>query len=869
MNPTQSRETPDENMIPNDAGTRPEVTIRSQATGFLTYDIDPNQIPTETITRGGRRIVIDETGSLCECDPEDRSHYEVLDKISEGGMGIVYSVEEKSLKREVALKICRAGGKPEASGSSETGEFTNEAYMTARLDHPGVVPIYALAKDAEGRPFFAMKRVSGTSWNDLLHPEKIRDPARREAVSARARQMTWKDHLHVLLKVCDAVAYAHSKAILHRDLKPENIMLGEYGEVYVMDWGLAIYFDERNEYKRFPDLKPQLAGTPSYIAPEMVRGQMTSLCPASDVYLLGGILYEIMTGRPPHDGETVMDTLRMAAKGHVLPPEEVSDSPVITPALSRIAMKALAGPIAERYPSVEAFQQDLRDILAHSESMAIGQRAAELLAEVRRRLRDECSPDPHALNEVDEDSASVCYGQLSECIGSFRQALALWNGNQEARQALVDALGLQIRLAIQQDDLTLARAQSRLLEAVKADCPDPVQTEEMDRQVKELAVQIERRQIALDRSARQVRRWKIAAGGLAVLVLAGLAAIVGLSLRQRSLAIQNEKNMFSASVVGHAEILSQFMGDVEQIVMLYRQTAVELLSSPASHLPWREPTPAGRDGFYLDEDFLNDATRPPGMAFNQRYGSRLSMDFPTTVISTWARDPEHRPAAEDAAARLGRLNGLFTHFHRTQRDILWSVAGSTSGAMVSFPGFARYQNQPDFDVTRAGWVQAAIQSTNDRPEWGRPYADAISQTLLMGCTSRLLVDGQTVGAVGLEVTLGTLQRMMLDFSLAVGGTRRSLLIRTTEEVQPETGNTVPVHRIVVDTLKTRTVADWESRADLPTIDQSDEFISTYFQEVLDRQHKPGECVESGPYWLVHMPIRNRTWTFIAILQNSP
>ena len=869
MNSTQRREAPEENMIPKDAGTHPEVTIRSQVTGFLAYDIDPNQIPTETITRGGRRIVIDETGSLRECDPENSSHYEVLDKISEGGMGIVYSVEEKSLKREVALKICRAGGKPEAAGSSETGEFTNEAYMTARLDHPGVVPIYALAKDAEGRPFFAMKRVSGTSWNDLLHPGKIRDAARREAVSARAQTLTWKDHLHVLLKVCDAVAYAHSKAILHRDLKPENIMLGEYGEVYVMDWGLAIYFDERNEYKRFPDLKPQLAGTPSYIAPEMVRGQMTSLCPASDVYLLGGILYEIMTGRPPHDGETVMDTLRMAAKGHVFPPEEVSDSPVITPALSRIAMKALAGPIAERYPSVEAFQQDIRDILAHSESMAISRRADELLAEVRRRLRDESSPDPNALNEVDEDSASVCYGQLSECIGSFRQALVLWNGNQEARQALVEALGLQIRLAIQQDDLTLARAQSRLFEAVKADCHDLAQAAEMDRQVKELAAQIERRQIALDRSARQVRRWKIAAAGLAVLLLAGLAAIVGLSLRQRTLAIQNEKNMFSASVVGHAEILSQFMGDVEQIVMLYRQTAVELLSSPAAHLPWREPTPAGRDGFYLDEDFLNDATRPPGMAYNQRYGARLSMDFPTVVLAPWARAPEQRPAAEDAAARLGRLNGLFTHFHRTQRDLLWSVAGSTSGAMVSFPGFARYQNQPDFDVTRAGWFQTAVQSTNDRPEWGRPYADASSQTLLMNCTCRLQVDGQNVGAVGLEVTLGTLQRMLLDFSLAVGGTRRSLLIRSTEEVQPETGNIIPVHRIVVDTLKTRTAADWESGAELPTIDQSDEFISTYFQEVLDRRHKPGECVESGPYWLVHMPIRNRTWTFIAILKNDP
>ena len=192
--------------------------------------------------------------------------------------------------------------------------------------------------------------------------------------------MTWKDHLDVLLKVCDAVAYAHSKAILHRDLKPDNIMLGDYGEAYVMDWGLAMYFDERNEYKRFPGLKPQLAGTPSYIAPEMVRGKMTRLCPATDIYLLGGILYEILTGRPPHDGDSVMDVLKKAAEGVVPPPEEVSDSPVITPALSRIAMKALAPRIPDRYASVADFQEDIRDCLANSESMAVCQRAAEVLA---------------------------------------------------------------------------------------------------------------------------------------------------------------------------------------------------------------------------------------------------------------------------------------------------------------------------------------------------------------------------------------------------------------------------------------------------------------------------------------------------------
>ena len=864
MDTAASSNPPVEDLIPNDTDIQPQLTIRSQATGFLVYDIDPGQIPTETITRGGRRIFIDDAGSLCESGPENLSHYEVIDKISEGGMGIVYTVQEQSLKREVALKICRASLKPGESGTPETEEFTNEAYMTARLDHPGVVPIYALAKDADGRPFFAMKKVTGTCWRDLLHPETLSDPDRRRETEARARNMTWKDHLDILLKVCDAVAYAHSKAILHRDLKPENIMLGEYGEVFVMDWGLALYFDDRNEYKRHPDLKPQLAGTPFYIAPEMVRGAMSSLCPASDVYLLGGILYEILTGRPPHEGDTVMDMLRKAAKGIVPPPEQVSDSPVITPPLSRIARKALAPRIEDRYASVPAFQQDLREVLAHSESLAICQRAAGLAVSVRQRL----FPGDRASPALNDDSAALGYGQLSECIGSYRQAIELWTGNLEARQGLRLALGLQIRLAIQQDDLMLARAQLRQLEELNDSCPDPSLASDMARERQEWIRQIDARQVALVRSARRARAWRGAAVALGLLFLAGVGTIVVLSLRQRALAIQGEKDMFAASVVGRAEMLGQFMTGIEQAVMLYRQTAVELMASPPDRLPWRDITPAGRDGFYLDEDFYNPETRPSGMAFNQRYNTRLSMEHPTVVLSPWAREAPARAAAEDAAARLARLNGLFTHFHRARREILWSIAGTEAGLLVGFPGFGRYAGNPDYDATRRAWYQTAIQSTNDRPVWGHPYPDASTQVLLASCVARIHVNGRNVGAVGMEITLGTLHRMLLDFSLSVGGRRRSLLIRSFEETDPATGAPRTVHRIVVDTLQTRAASDRNTFGELPAVEQAGEPVASYFQGVLDRSRAPGECFESGGHWLVHMPLQNRAWTFIAVLENG-
>ena len=147
---------------PGETAVNPQTTIRSKTVGHLVYDIDPDQLPTETITHGGRRIFPDETGERREVEAQGPSHYDVIDKISEGGMGLVYNVKENSLKREVALKICRAGTKNGDRDSLEAEEFANEAYMTARLDHPGVVPIYALAKDADGRPFFAMKKVTGT-----------------------------------------------------------------------------------------------------------------------------------------------------------------------------------------------------------------------------------------------------------------------------------------------------------------------------------------------------------------------------------------------------------------------------------------------------------------------------------------------------------------------------------------------------------------------------------------------------------------------------------------------------------------------------------------------------------------------------------
>jgi hypothetical protein len=173
-------------------------------------------------------------------------------------------------------------------------KFLSEAAVTGELDHPNIVPIHDLGSNEEGQLFYAMKEVRGTSWNEMIHENGL------------------QENLEVLMRVADAVAFAHSKGVIHRDLKPENVMLGEFGEVLVMDWGLAASIREGGKAESLRG-KSITAGTPAYMPPEMARGEGDAIGPHSDQYLLGAILYEIITGRAPHTGSSALDCLRNAA----------------------------------------------------------------------------------------------------------------------------------------------------------------------------------------------------------------------------------------------------------------------------------------------------------------------------------------------------------------------------------------------------------------------------------------------------------------------------------------------------------------------------------------------------------------------------
>ena len=306
------------------------------------------------------------------------SRYEILDEIARGGMGTILRVRQGELDRDLAMKVMLGEEDVDSANPRVLSRFLEEALVTGKLDHPGVVPVHDLGIDEDGRAFFTMKLVKG---RDL---EKIFDLARRgEEGWAETRVVG------VLLKACEALAYAHDKDVIHRDLKPANIMVGRFGEVYVMDWGLArargmseapageagdlaqalrtIRRDEAEEVPGSPlmTLEGDVVGTPAYMSPEQARGELDSLGPRSDIYSLGAILYHLLARRMPFvaaDGSTPSaEVLRSLLAGPPLPLHEAN--PRVPAELAAICMKSMAREPAGRYQSMVELADDLRAYL--------------------------------------------------------------------------------------------------------------------------------------------------------------------------------------------------------------------------------------------------------------------------------------------------------------------------------------------------------------------------------------------------------------------------------------------------------------------------------------------------------------------------
>ena len=277
--------------------------------------------------------------------------FEMRREVAAGGMGTVLDVFDHAMRRRVAIKVLH----PQlASKVDEIALFVAEAHLTGRLDHPNIVPVHDLHVDPARGAFFVMKLIEGDTLSSLVRERRSPDN------DGRALERL----LGVFLKVCEAVEFAHSRCVLHLDLKPSNVMVGSHGQVYVMDWGIAV------ECRRDPhgNLKPMgsrrgVRGTMAYMPPEQLSTDLANLDQRADVYGLGAVLYEILTGRPPFlPVGDYRDTTRLRAH-KVPPPASVMSDRPLPPGLCTIAMRALASEPDGRYPSVRALQDDVEAFL--------------------------------------------------------------------------------------------------------------------------------------------------------------------------------------------------------------------------------------------------------------------------------------------------------------------------------------------------------------------------------------------------------------------------------------------------------------------------------------------------------------------------
>ncbi len=350
--------------------------------------------------------------------------YERLRPLGEGGMGEVHLSHDRQIGRQVALKTLRAS---HAGRMTAQQRFLREARVQGQLEHPSVVPVYDLGVDGDGELFFTMKRVRGDTLADVV-------AGLRDGVPGVEEKYSRHRLLGAFASVCLAIDFAHRRGVLHRDLKPANVMLGDFGEVYVLDWGLAriagtpsMEEDVTGELVAEPSGQTQagaLLGTPGYMSPEQARGRHAELTPASDVYALGCLLYELLTHEPINPGANTMEVLATTMAGVDARASVRAPQALVPPELEQVCVKATALDPKRRYPNARALHDALDAFMAGQRDATLRQEMAE--AHAKRAAGAVVGRESHP------DTLEVRRSAMRD-IG---RALALDPENRDAKQAL-------------------------------------------------------------------------------------------------------------------------------------------------------------------------------------------------------------------------------------------------------------------------------------------------------------------------------------------------------------------------------------------------------------------------------------------------
>lgn len=355
--------------------------------------------------------------------PTDAKLVTLHTQIGEGGMAVVWGGTQERLLRQVAVKVARR------MDPADQARLLKEALLTARLEHPNIVPIHDVVSDGHGNVSVVMKRLRGEPWSQLMQ-----DKAR---VLERffGELLDW--NLRVLCDVARAVAYAHEHGVVHRDIKPSNVMIGLHGEVTLLDWGVAAAWAEGEP--ELPQLEDApIAGTLAYMSPEQLEGDCESQGPWTDVFLLGATLYQVLAGKPPFAGVDA-EQARAHPRQRAYPPL----GPDVSPELRSLVDEALEQDVAERMLSADDFLAALERSLKQRGSMNLATAAA-------RRL-EAGSPDEACLTEAE--------------VG-FRAALEIWAENPSALGGLHTIALRRVEIALEQDLPERAQSLLQQLDAV-------------------------------------------------------------------------------------------------------------------------------------------------------------------------------------------------------------------------------------------------------------------------------------------------------------------------------------------------------------------------------------------------------------------
>ncbi|MBM75666.1 MAG: hypothetical protein CMK59_09720 [Proteobacteria bacterium] len=349
-----------------------------------------------------------------------------LKLLGEGGMGAVYLAKQALPERHVAIKeLKRKTPKLEQM-------LLEEAMLTGKLSHPNIIPIYQLSQGEHGLEVI-MQKVDGLSLKEHLGGAPQKGDNLREAIQ-------------ILLSVCHALEYAHTKNIIHRDIKPENIMFGHFGEVYLLDWGISIELTEQTQSKTV------LVGTPAYMAPEMLSGKVSDVDVQTDIYLLGSTLYEICTGTTLHTGsnlDEIFEEVRTSSPKNY-PPDVFSE-------LAELGNQACHVDRSQRPKTVSEFREKLENCITHWDAYKLSLKAQIDLEILQESLKQE---------HQNMDSEQGPFQSYIRARIGFEQALELWESCTEAQEGIVKAIHLMLKHTITTKQVSLAK--NLVLDFIKA-----------------------------------------------------------------------------------------------------------------------------------------------------------------------------------------------------------------------------------------------------------------------------------------------------------------------------------------------------------------------------------------------------------------